>query len=72
MAPIKVLVNFDQNKIKPIAFKRAGRITKILKVNLVHSFKEGDRRIFNFYVSDAANSYNLRFESDILKWFLEE
>lgn len=72
MESIKVLVQFDDNKVKPIAFRRNGRLYKIAKVNLVHSFKEGDRRIFNFHVSDNANSYNLRFESDILKWFLEE
>ena len=72
MIPIKVLTQFDGEKIKILAFKREGRTYKILKVNLVYHFREGDRRIWQFFVSDAANSYKLRFEPDILRWFLEE
>ena len=72
MEEIKVLVQFDGSRPKILAFKRQGRIYKISKVNLVHHFREGDRRIFNFHISDEANSYKLRFEPDILAWFIEE
>jgi len=72
MSPIKVLVQFEKDQVKPVLFKRMGRIYKISKVNLVYHFREGDRRIWQFFVSDAANSYKLRFEPDILAWFWEE
>lgn len=72
MEEITVLVQFDKDKVKPIAFKRAGRLYRVSKVNLVHHFREGERRIFMFHVSDEANSYTLRFEPDVLKWYIEE
>ena len=72
MEPIKVLVQFEKNKVKPLAFRRNGRLYKIKEVNLVNHFLEGDHRIFNFHVSDEANAYTLRFETNNLEWFIEE
>lgn len=72
MEQIKVLVEFDGTKVRPLMFKRAGRTYKLAKVNLVYSFHEGERTIFRFFVSDEANSFQLRFEPDILHWYFEE
>ena len=72
MEKIKVLVQFDDTKVKPLAFRRNGRLYKIKKLNMVYHLKEGDQTIFRFFVSDEANSYQLRFETETLQWFLEE
>lgn len=72
MEQIKVLVNFDHPKVKPIAFKRNGRTYKVDRVNLVYHEQSGAQTIFYFYVSDHANSYKLRFEPETLEWFLVE
>jgi hypothetical protein len=72
MESIKVLVQFEGTKVEPLMFKSAGRVYKLKKVNLVYHFRQGERSIFRFYVSDEANSYQLRFEPDIMQWFLEE
>ena len=72
MEIIKVLVQFDGAKIKPLAFRRNGKLYKIKKLNMVYHLKEGDQTIFRFFVSDEANSYQLRFETETLQWFLED
>lgn len=72
MESIKVLAQFEGTKVTPLLFKRAGRVYKIDKVNMVYHFRQGERAIFRFFVSDLANSYQLRFEPDIMQWFLEE
>ena len=72
MEKIKVLVQFDGPKVLPLAFRRNGRLYKNLKLNLVYNLQEGDQTIFRFFVSDGTNSYQLRFETKTLQWFLEE
>ncbi|AKM82799.1 TPA: hypothetical protein DD449_00320 [Candidatus Berkelbacteria bacterium] len=72
MEQIKVLAKFNLDKIEIAAFSRAGRSYKITRQNFVHHFREGDRTIFIFHVSDEANTYQLRFEPETLKWFLVE
>lgn len=72
MEKIKVLVNFDGPKITPLAFRRAGRLYKNLKLNMVYHLREGEKTIFRFFVSDAANSYQLRFDTETLEWFIED
>ena len=39
---------------------------------MVYHFREGDKCIFRFFVSDTANAYQLRFEPETLAWFLED
>jgi hypothetical protein len=72
MEPIKVLVQFDGAKINPLAFRRGNRLYKIKKLNMVYHLKEGSQTVFRFFVSDEANSYQLRFETETLTWFLED
>lgn len=72
MEQIKVLVQFDKAKVTPLAFRRNNRLYKNLKLNMVYHLKEGDQTIFRFFVSDDINSYQLRFETETLAWFLEE
>ena len=71
MESIKVLVKFDGSKVKPLAFRRNDRLYKIKKLNMVYHLKEGEQTIFRFFVSDEANSYQLRFETETLEWYLE-
>lgn len=70
--PIKVLTQFEGAKVKPLLFKRQGRVYRDLNLNLVHHHREGERQIFNFHVSNQNGSFKLRFEPDLLLWFLED
>ena len=72
MELIKVLAQFDGTKVKPLAFRRQNRLYKIKNLNMVYHLKEGDQTVFRFFVSDEANTYQLRFETETLQWFLEE
>jgi hypothetical protein len=72
MQQIKVLAQFDGPKVKPLLFNHGASRVKIEKINLVHNHLEGERRIFNFHVSNRTACYNLRFEPDILQWFLQD
>lgn len=72
MEPINVLVKFGYDKVQPLAFSRVGRTYKIKTVNFIHHYREGNQTIFVFHVSDEANTYKLRLEADVLKWYIEE
>ena len=72
MEKIKVLAQFDGTKVKPLAFRRGPHLYKNLKLNMVYHFREGEQNIWRFSVSDNANSYQLRFETDLLQWYIEE
>jgi len=72
MEKIKILVQFDDTKVKPMLFVRAGRQYKIDKLTLVNHFREGDQRIFHFHIVSGGNYFQLRFEPETLRWFLVE
>lgn len=44
----------------------------IKHVNLIHTGREGTKRIFYFSVSDDANAFKLKLDPDVLEWRLVE
>ena len=70
--PIKVLATFLQGQIKPLSFVWQGRRYNPTKINLVHSEKKGQAKIYYFSVSDEANFYRLAFDNETLNWRLME
>lgn len=76
---VRVFVDFEPSstgqaikKVKPIAFFWAGRRYDIASVNLVYKRKNGDHHDTCFAVSDAANTYVLRYNPEVMEWILDE
>ena len=72
MQPIDVIATFTENGIFPRIIKWGANRYKILKVNLVHPIKDGSVRIYFFSVSDGANAWKLGFNTESLKWWVED
>ncbi len=70
--PIDVTVTFKDNRVLPRAMRWNERDYKIDNVNLVHTAREGHKRIFYFSVSDAANYFKLKLDPEFLEWRLVE
>lgn len=70
--PAEVLVSFNKDGVFPQILKYGQRRYKILKVNLVHAIKAGAVRIYFFSVSDEANAWNLGFNTESLRWWVED
>lgn len=70
--PIDVTVSFSQNKILPKLMRWNERDYKIETVNLVHTTKEGNKRVFYFSVSDLTNYFKLKLDPEYLEWYLVE
>lgn len=70
--PISVIASFHERGVKPVAFKWGGRDWQVKRVNMVHEDREGRAKLIYFSVSDEANYFKLRFNSETLAWTLEE
>ncbi|MBI5369753.1 hypothetical protein HZA85_00975 [Candidatus Uhrbacteria bacterium] len=70
--PVDVIVSFTDNRVLPRRLRWNNRDYPIERVNLVHSAREGTKRIFYFSVSDAANYFKLRLDPEYLEWHLVE
>lgn len=70
--PVRVLVDFAGQKVRPVAFQRGNRRFPIDRVNLVYRKRVGTRYVWCFAVSDAANAYFLVYDPESLMWTLEE
>ena len=70
--PIDVLVGFNKKQVKPIVFRWRNKKYMIDRINLVHSSNEGKSKIYYFSVTDNANYFKLRFNSEELDWKLVE
>jgi hypothetical protein len=70
--PIHVAAVFKGGKAVPLKFLWNGREYPVAKVNLSYSQFEGRAKIYYFAVSDQANYFKLRFNSDDLGWTLVE
>ncbi|OGE82020.1 MAG: hypothetical protein A3B10_04030 [Candidatus Doudnabacteria bacterium RIFCSPLOWO2_01_FULL_44_21] len=60
------------SKLIPTKFLWHGREIIVKKVNLAYSNREGRGKFYYFAVSDGANYFKLRFDSDKLTWILLE
>lgn len=72
MEPIEVIVTFGKAGVFPRIIKWGKHRYKILQVNLVHAIKEGAVRIYFFSVSDEANAWKLGFNTESLRWWVED
>ena len=70
--PVDVLVDFAGTKVRPLVFKWGGRDYQIKSVNLVHMAREGRDKIYYFSVSDDANYFKLKYNTETMQWLLEE
>jgi len=70
--PISVLASFRGSVVKPLAFQWGGRDWNVRRVNMVHESRDGRAKLVYFSVSDDANYFKLRFNSETLAWTLEE
>lgn len=85
--PIRVVADFSAQKVRPLSFLRStGRRYEVGRVNLVYrrrvspgtasgragGGRVGDRQVWCFAVSDAANTYVLQYDPFDLRWTLEE
>jgi len=70
--PIRVAVDFQGTKIRPLAFVWGAKKYVIEKVNLVYKRRHGDGYQWCFAVSDKTNSYVLLYDPENLQWTLEE
>jgi hypothetical protein len=70
--PIDVLVSFKDNRVFPHTMRWNQKDYKIKDVNLVHSAREGSKRVFFFSVSDSNNYFKLKLDPEVLEWRLVE
>ncbi|HCJ52478.1 MAG: hypothetical protein A2898_04345 [Candidatus Kerfeldbacteria bacterium RIFCSPLOWO2_01_FULL_48_11] len=70
--PIRVVVDFDGVKVRPLAFLRAGKRYDVERVNLVYRKRVGSRYVWCFAVSDGGNTYGLEYDPERLIWVLSE
>ncbi|MBI2550964.1 hypothetical protein HYV73_01300 [Candidatus Uhrbacteria bacterium] len=70
--PIDVDASFFHHRVVPTRIAWNNRSYPIEKINLIHATHEGNKRIFYFSVSDTANSFKLRLDSELLEWRLVE
>lgn len=67
-----IIVIFTNNGVQPYIFKWAGKKFKVEKINLVHEQKLGDDKLVYFSVTSENNYFKLVFNTNKLKWFIEE
>ena len=72
MESVEVIASFGKNGVFPRVIKLGERAYKILKVNLIHTIKEGAVRIYFFSVSDGTNAWKLGFNTESLRWWVED
>lgn len=69
---VEVIAQFNEQGLVPRIIRWGNHRYKIDRVNLVHPIKEGAVRIYFFSVSDGTNSWKLGFNTDTLKWWVED
>ena len=70
--PIDVVVSFSQNRVIPKRMRWNENDYDIKTVNLVHTAREGRKRVFYFSVSDLTNYFKLKLDPEFLEWHLVE
>ena len=70
--PVRVFVDFNGPRVRPVALLLHGRRYDLCKVNLVAESGTGPARRFSFSVSDRANTFTLVYNPFDLTWRLKE
>ena len=69
--PIEVIVAFLRSGMRPLRFRKAGRVYTVRTIHLVHQERQGRERWLYFSVSDGTNTYRLAHATEAAAWFLE-
>lgn len=69
---VEVIVVFKKNVVLPSIVKWGSREYKIKKINMVHKLFEGQALIYCFSVSDDHNFFKLLFDTQSMRWKLEQ
>lgn len=69
---IKVLVEFNNHRLKIINFEWQGREHVVEQINLVTKARKGRELVWVYYVSNEAAAYKLRYDTESITWWLEE
>ena len=72
METVDVIATFTKEGVFPRVIKQGQQRYKISAVNLVHAIRDGVVRIYFFSVSDGVNSWKLGFNTETLKWWVED
>lgn len=73
-APVSVKLVFDhkRGKVGPTALVWQGRVYKIVKIGLHHTYRKGRTLFHCFSVATESLFFRLVLDSDNLHWKLEE
>ncbi len=69
---IEVITIFAKNGPKPYALKWGGKKYIVEKINLRYEKRAGDGKLVYFSVTSQDNYFKLVFDTNNLKWYLEE
>lgn len=69
---IDVLASFSGQHITPLKIKWNNRDYQIKSVNLIHTAREGRKKLFYFSVSDNSNYFKLQLDGETMEWHLVE
>ena len=69
---IDIIVIFTPKGPQPYSFKWSGKRFKVEKINLVFEQKIGADKLVYFSVTAEGNYFKLCFNTNKLKWFVEE
>ncbi len=70
--PVDVMVSFADNRVLPRTMRWNQKDYKIENINLVHTVREGRKKVFYFSVSDLNNYFKLKLDPENLDWRLVE
>lgn len=70
--PIRVFMDCNGAKVRPVAFLMRGKKYIVRSVNLVFEQGTGPTRRILFSVSDAANAFTLMYNPFNISWKLTE
>lgn len=70
--PVRVFVDFNGQKVHPVAFVLRGRKYVLEKVNLIAESGLGLTKRYSFSVSDQGNTFTLVYNPFDLTWRLKE
>jgi len=70
--PIVVITKFTKQSAQPVIFKYAGKKWLVEKINLVYEKRAGNGKLVYFSVTSQDNYFKLVFDTNNLKWRLEE
>lgn len=70
--PIDVIVDFSDKRARPRRVRWDNKVYEIKSVNLIHTAKEGQKRLYYFSVSDNSNFMKLQLDTETLEWRIME